>query len=122
MRRNCSLRTPREDRSAEAEVVVGFDSEWVDASHEEEGIRPHASNRILSWQLYLLSSSGACALLVEAKGGEKSSRRRLDTLLGMIVRKAIHEGSIPRADVIGMRFHTQSGRGLRSSSASGPPV
>ena len=76
----------------------------------------------LSWQLYLLSSSGACALLVEAKGGEKSSRRRLDTLLGMIVRKAIHEGSIPRADVIGMRFHTQSGRGLRSSSASGPLI
>ena len=95
MRRNCSLRTPREDRSAEAEVVVGFDSEWVDASHEEEGIPPNASNRILSWQLYLLSSSGACALLVEAKGGEKSSRRRLDTLLGMIVRKAIYEGIIP---------------------------
>ena len=77
------------------EVVVGFDSEWVDASHEDDGIPPHASNRILSWQLYLLSSSGACALLVEAKGGEKSSRRRLDTLLGMIVRKAIYEGIIP---------------------------
>ena len=88
------------------EVVVGFDSEWVDASHEDDGIPPNASNRILSWQLYLLSSSGACALLVEAKGGEKSSRRRLDTLLGMIVRKAIWEGIIPSPpDVIHLAAH-----------------
>ena len=55
------------------EVVVGFDSEWVDASHADDGIPPNASNRILSWQLYLVSSSGVCALLVDAKGGDKSS-------------------------------------------------
>jgi hypothetical protein len=77
------------------EVVVGFDSEWVDASHADNGIPPNASNRILSWQLYLVSSSGTCALLVEAKGGDKSSRRCLKTLLGMVIRKAIREGSIP---------------------------
>jgi len=76
------------------EVVVGFDSEWVDASHADDGIPPNASNRILSWQLYLVSSSGACALLVEAKGGDKSSRRGLKALLGMVVRKAIREGII----------------------------
>ena len=88
------------------EIVVGFDSEWVDASHADDGIPPNASNRILSWQLYLLSSSGECALLVEAKGGGKSSRRTLKTLLGMIVRKAIREGIIPSPpDVIPLAAH-----------------
>jgi hypothetical protein len=88
------------------EVVVGFDSEWVDASHADDGIPPNASNRILSWQLYLVSSSGACALLVEAKGGDKSSRRGLKTLLGMVVRKAIREGIIPSPpDVIHLAAH-----------------
>ena len=92
--------------SPKLEVVVGFDSEWVDASHEDESIPPNASNGILSWQFYLLSSSGACALLVEANGGEKSSRRRLDTLLGMVVRKAIWEGIIPSPpDVIHLAAH-----------------
>ena len=33
------------------EVVVGFDSEWVDASHADDGIPANTSNRILSWQL-----------------------------------------------------------------------
>jgi hypothetical protein len=102
--RNC--RTPSEDQSAKADVVVGFDSEWVDASHADDGIRPNASNRILSWQLYLVSSSGACALLVEAKGGDKSSRRGLKPLLGMVVRKAIREGIIPSPpDVIHLAAH-----------------
>jgi hypothetical protein len=88
------------------EVVVGFDSEWVDASHADDGIPPNASNRILSWQLYLVSSSGACALLVEAKGSDKSSRRGLKTLLGMVVRKAIREGIIPSPpDVIHLAAH-----------------
>ena len=88
------------------EVVVGFDSEWVDASHTDHGIPPNTSNRILSWQLYLVSSSGACALLVEAKGGDKSSRRGLKALLGMVVRKAIWEGIIPSPpDVIHLAAH-----------------
>ena len=30
------------------EVVVGFDSEWVDASHADDGIPPNTSNQILS--------------------------------------------------------------------------
>ena len=29
------------------EVVVGFDSEWVDASHADDGIPPNTSNRNL---------------------------------------------------------------------------
>jgi hypothetical protein len=89
------------------EVVVGFDSEWVDASHVDNGIPPNTSNQILSWQLYLLSSSGtACSLFVEAKGGDKSGRRGLKTLLGMVVRKAIREGIIPSPpDVIHLAAH-----------------
>jgi hypothetical protein len=90
-----------------AEVVVGFDGEWVDASHEDHSIPPNTTNRILSWQLYLLSPSGAsCSLLVEAKGGAKPSRRELRTLLGMVVRKAIREGVIPSPpDIIHLAAH-----------------
>jgi hypothetical protein len=89
------------------EIDVGFDSEWVDASYEDCGIPPHTTNRILSWQLYLLSRSGPhCSLLVEAKGGGKSSRLQLKTLLGMIVRKAIWEGIIPSPpDIIHLAAH-----------------
>src|SRR6478735_1571520 len=90
-----------------AEVVVGFDGEWVDASHEDHSIPPNTTNRILSWQFFLLSSSGAsCSLLVEANGGGKSSRRELKTLLGMVVRQAICEGVIPSApDIIHLAAH-----------------
>jgi hypothetical protein len=89
------------------EVFIGFDSEWVDASHEDYGIPPNTTNRILSWQLYLLSPPGAsCSLLVEAKGGAKPSRRELRTLLGMVVRQAISEGVIPSApDIIHLSAH-----------------
>jgi hypothetical protein len=88
-------------------AVVGFDSEWVDASHEDCGIPPNTSNRILSWQLYLLSTSGAyCSLLVDAKGSGKPSRLQLKTLLGMVVRKAIEEGVIPNPpDTIHLAAH-----------------
>ena len=104
--RNCCRVRRARTNQPKLEVVVGFDSEWVDASHADDGIPPNTSNRILSWQLYLLSSSGACALLVEAKGGDKSSRRRLKTLLGMVVRKAIREGIIPSPpDVIHLAAH-----------------
>jgi len=50
------------------EVVVGFDAEWVDASHEDTGALPHKENRILSWQLFLIEpTSGAhCSLFVKA--------------------------------------------------------
>src|SRR5215472_17343708 len=113
--RGANIRTTARVRRARAnqaklEVVVGFDSEWVDASHADDGIPPNASNRILSWQLYLVSSSGACALLVEAKSGDKSSRRALKTLLGMVVRQAILEGIIPsQPDVIHLAAHLSRG-------------
>ena len=108
--RAANHRRARRGGQPKLEVVVGFDSEWVDASHADDGVPPNASNRILSWQFYLLSSSGACDLLIEAKGGEKSSRRRLDTLLGMIVRKAIREAIIPKPpDVIHLAAHSSRG-------------
>jgi hypothetical protein len=109
--RGANIRTTARVRRARAnqaklEVVVGFDSEWVDASHADDGIPANTSNRILSWQLYLVASSGECALLVEAKSGDKSSRRLLKTLLGMVVRKAIREGIIPSPlDVIHLAAH-----------------
>ena len=99
---------PRGTKKPKLEIVVGFDSEWVDASQQDENIPTNTSNRILSWQLYLLSSLGdaGCSLFVEAKGGGKSSRRKLETLLGMIVRKAVSEGVIPYPpDLIHLAVH-----------------
>ena len=76
------------------EVVVGFDAEWVDASHEDTGVLPHKENRILSWQLFLIEpTSGAhCSLFVKATGSARSSRRKLTTLLALLVRDALKCG------------------------------
>ena len=48
--RNCCRQRRASTNQPKLEVVVGFDSEWVDASHADDGIPPNASNRILSWQ------------------------------------------------------------------------
>jgi hypothetical protein len=76
------------------EVVVGFDAEWVDASHEDTGVLPHKENRILSWQLFLIEpTSGAhCSLFVKATRSARSSRRKLTTLLALLVRDALKCG------------------------------
>ena len=54
-----------DDLSQEQGIIVGFDAEWVDASHEDHDLPPDASNRILSWQLFLLNpnTGRSCGIL-----------------------------------------------------------
>ena len=68
-----------DDRSEEQAIIVGFDAEWVDASHEDHDLPPDTSNRILSWQLFLLNpnTGRSCGIFVEPKSGRKASRKLL---------------------------------------------
>ena len=61
-------------RSEELAIIVGFDAEWVDASHEDHDLPPDTSNRILSWQLFLSTQT-------LAKVAGSSSNRRVGTRL-----------------------------------------
>jgi hypothetical protein len=83
-----------DDRSEELPIIIGFDAEWVDASHEDHDLPPDTSNRVLSWQLFLLNPNTGehCWIFVEPKSGHKASRRSLKTLIGQLVSKALREG------------------------------
>ena len=87
-----------DDRSEELAIIVGFDAEWVDASHEDHDLPPDTSNRILSWQLFLLNpnTGRSCGIFVEPKSGRKASRKLLTTLIGQVVSKALKEGVLDR--------------------------
>ena len=63
-------------RSEELAIIVGFDAEWVDASHEDHDLPPDTSNRILSWQLFLFNpnTGQSCGIFVEPKSRHKASR------------------------------------------------
>src|SRR5262245_11375219 len=96
------------DGKPKLEVVVGFDAEWVDASHEETGVLPHKENRILSWQLFLVEpTTGAhCPLFVRANGSGRSSRRKLTTLLGYLVSDALKRGVLSKPpDIVHLTAH-----------------
>ena len=87
-----------DDRSEEQAIIVGFDAEWVDASHEDHDLPPDTSNRILSWQLFLLNpnTGRSCGIFVEPKSGHKASRKLLTTLIGQVISKALKEGVLDR--------------------------
>src|SRR5829696_10490587 len=82
-----------DDRSEEQAIIVGFDAEWVDASHEDHDLPPDTCNRILSWQLFLFNpnTGRSCGIFVEPKSGRKASRKLLPTLIGQVVSKALKE-------------------------------
>jgi hypothetical protein len=90
--------TKSDDRSEEQAIIVGFDAEWVDASHEDHDLPPDTSNRILSWQLFLLNpnTGQSCGIFVEPKSGCKTSRKLLKTLIGQVTSKALKEGVLDR--------------------------
>jgi len=83
-----------DDLSQEQGIIVGFDAEWVDASHEDHDLPPDASNRILSWQLFLLNpnTGRSCGIFVEPKSAHKASRKLLTTLTGQVISKALKVG------------------------------
>ena len=85
-------------RSEELAIIVGFDAEWVDASHEDHDLPPDTSNRILSWQLFLFNpnTGQSCGIFVEPKSRHKASRKLLKTLIGQVVSKALKEGVLDR--------------------------
>src|SRR5829696_3208132 len=87
-----------DDRSEEQAIIVGFDAEWVDASHEDHDLPPDTSNRILSWQLFLLNpnTGRSCGIFVEPKSAHKASRKLLKTLIGQVVSKALKGGVLNR--------------------------
>ena len=87
-----------DDLSEELAIIVGFDAEWVDASHEDHDLPPDTSNRILSWQLFLFNpnTGQSCGIFVEPKSGHKASRKLLKTLIGQVVSKALKEGVLDR--------------------------
>src|SRR5829696_7458192 len=65
-----------DDRSEEQAIIVGFDAEWVDASHEDHDLPPDTSNRIPSWQLFLLNpnTGRSCGIFVEPKSAQRRAR------------------------------------------------
>jgi hypothetical protein len=87
-----------DDRSEELAIIIGFDAEWVDALHEDHDLPPDTSNRVLSWQLFLLNPNTGqhCWIFVEPKSGHKASRRLLKTLIGQVISKALREGVLNR--------------------------
>src|SRR3954451_22287859 len=88
-------RHPGTDNNYEEQaIIIGFDAEWVDASHEDHDLPPGTSNRILSWQLFLLNpnTGRSCGIFDEPKSGHKASRKLLKTLIGLVVSKALKRG------------------------------
>ena len=112
------------------EVVVGFDSEWVDASHEDDGIPPNASNRILSWQFYLLSSSGAMRPACRGEGRrevEPTASRHVarngctESNLGRYHSKPTRRHSSRRTFFTGRSFHPARLRKAQAQVFGGSP-
>jgi hypothetical protein len=77
-------------------IVVGYDSEWVNAAAVEDEL-PATDNYVISWQFAVMNPQDEGPIVTEifyAPNRSKRGRRGLSSMLGAVLSRAVQEGVI----------------------------